>query len=112
MSLGHCSALDVVPTCLTAGPDNLAGVGRLQLGCHVPKRNTTSPRLALACSVIAGSLATVKCHDNPAPVIVPLSDRQRAISNSRATTLGPYKLSVPSAPLGHHEAKAPAPASD
>jgi hypothetical protein len=51
-------------------------------------------------------------HGNPAPVTLSLSDHQRAIPNSRATALGPYKLSVPSAPLGHHEAKAPTPASD
>jgi hypothetical protein len=75
MSLGHCYALAAVPTCLTAVPDNLAGVGHLPLGCHVPKRNTTSQRLTLACPVIVSGLATVKCHDNPAPVTLPLSGR-------------------------------------
>jgi hypothetical protein len=33
-------------------------------------------------------------------MLSPLFDRQHAIPNSRATALGPYKLSVPSAPLG------------
>jgi hypothetical protein len=42
MSSGHCFALTVVPPCLTAGPDNLAGVGRLSRGCHVPRYSTTS----------------------------------------------------------------------
>jgi hypothetical protein len=42
MSSGLCFALAVVPPCLTAGPDNLAGVSRLSLGCHVPRCSTTS----------------------------------------------------------------------
>jgi hypothetical protein len=36
------SAPAAVSACLTAGPDNLAGVSRLPLGCHVPKRSTSS----------------------------------------------------------------------
>jgi hypothetical protein len=51
-------------------------------------------------------------HASLAPVLSSLSGRQRAIPNSRATTLGPYKLIMPSAPLGHHEAKIPDPASN
>jgi hypothetical protein len=36
MSLGHCCALAAVPTCLTAGPDSLAGVGRVPPDGHMP----------------------------------------------------------------------------
>jgi hypothetical protein len=43
-------------------------------------------------------------------VLFPLSGR--ATQNSGATALGPYKLSVSSAPLGNHTPNAPARASD
>jgi hypothetical protein len=46
------------------------------------------------------------------PVLSPLSDRQRAIPNSRAIALGPYKLSMPSAPLGSQASSAPTRVSD
>jgi hypothetical protein len=46
------------------------------------------------------------------PVTSPLSGRKHAIPKLGATTLGYYKLSIPLAPLGNHEAKAPTPASD
>jgi hypothetical protein len=111
MSSGQCFALAVVPPCLTAGPDNLAGVGRLLLWCHVPRCSTTSQWLALACPVIDGGQATVKAM-NQLRSDLPLSGRQCAISNSRSTTLGHFKLSMPSALLSHHNAKAPATASD
>jgi hypothetical protein len=53
-------------------------------------------------------IATVdRCGD-----LVPLSGRQHAMPKLGATTLGPYKLSVPSAPLGNHTPNAPARASD
>jgi hypothetical protein len=45
-------------------------------------------------------------------VTSPLSSRQRAISKLPATAHGHYKLGVPLAPLGCHEASAPARASD
>jgi hypothetical protein len=45
-------------------------------------------------------------------VLSPLSVRQRAMPNSRATALGPYKLSVASAPLGIQAPNAAARASD
>jgi hypothetical protein len=43
---------------------------------------------------------------------IPLSGRQHAMPKLGATALGPYKLSVPSAPLGNHTPNAPAHASD
>jgi hypothetical protein len=46
------------------------------------------------------------------PVLSPLSGRQRAISNSRATAFGSYKLSVPSALLGSQASNTPTRASD
>jgi hypothetical protein len=46
------------------------------------------------------------------PVFSPLSGRQRAISNSRDTALGPYKLSMPSALLGSQASNTPTRASD
>jgi hypothetical protein len=42
----------------------------------------------------------------------PLYGRQRAMSNSRATALGSYKLSVPLAPLGSQASNTPTRASD
>jgi hypothetical protein len=63
------------------------------------------------CPVIAGDLATVKAM-NPLRQCSPLFGRQRAMPNSRATALGPYKLSVPSAPLGSHASIAPTRVSD
>jgi hypothetical protein len=46
------------------------------------------------------------------PVTFFLSGRQRAIPNSRATALGFYKLSMPSALLGSHTPNTPARALD
>jgi hypothetical protein len=54
----------------------------------------------------------VKATESPAQVTFPLSGRQRFSSNFGATALGHYKLSMLLAPLGHHEAKAPALAFD
>jgi hypothetical protein len=51
-------------------------------------------------------------HQFLATVLSPLSGRHRAISNSRATALEPYKLSVPSAPLCIQASSAPARISD
>jgi hypothetical protein len=45
-------------------------------------------------------------------VLSPLSGRHRAMLNSGATALEPYKLSVPSASLGSHAPNTPARASD
>jgi hypothetical protein len=45
-------------------------------------------------------------------VLFPLFGRQHTIPNSRAITLGPYKLSVPSAPLGSQASNAPTRVSD
>jgi hypothetical protein len=45
-------------------------------------------------------------------VLSPLSDRQLAISNSRATALRSYKLSMPSASLGSQASNTPTRASD
>jgi hypothetical protein len=36
ISLGAVIGLAAVPTCLTAGPDSLAGVGRLPRDGHMP----------------------------------------------------------------------------
>jgi hypothetical protein len=44
--------------------------------------------------------------------LVPLSGRQHAMPKFGATALGPYKLSVPSAPIGNYTPNAPARASD
>jgi hypothetical protein len=46
------------------------------------------------------------------PVLSPLSGRQRAIPNPRATALEPYKLGVPSAPLFSQASSAPTRVSD
>jgi hypothetical protein len=46
------------------------------------------------------------------PLFSPLCSRQRATSNSRATALVSYKLSVPSAPLGSQAPNTPTRASD
>jgi hypothetical protein len=54
----------------------------------------------------------VKATVSPAPVTSALSGRQRTISKLAATALGHYKLGVPRAPLGCHEASAPSCASD
>jgi hypothetical protein len=54
----------------------------------------------------------VKATVSPTPVTSPLSGRQRAISKLSTTALGHYKLGVPLALLGCHEANAPARASD
>jgi hypothetical protein len=56
------------------------------------------------------------CHGNShghrANDLVPLSGRHRAMLNSKATALGCYKLSVPSAPLGSHTPNTPTRALD
>jgi hypothetical protein len=113
MSLRHCSAPATVFAWLTTDSDKLTGVNPLPLGCHVPRRSTSSRWLALACPVITGGQATVKAT-NRLRQCSPLSrsGRQRAIPNSRATALGPYKLSVPSAPLGSQAFSAPTRVSD
>jgi hypothetical protein len=54
----------------------------------------------------------VKATVSLAPVTSPLSGRQRAISKLAATALRHYKLGLLLAPLGCHEASAPARASN
>jgi hypothetical protein len=95
------------PPCLTAGPDNLAGVGRLPLRCHVPWCSTTSQWITLACPLIAG-----ESYASLALVISPLSGRQRAISKLAATADGTYKLLPQWAPLSNHTPNVTARASD
>jgi hypothetical protein len=51
-------------------------------------------------------------HESLALVTSPLSGRQHAIPKLGATALGLYKFSILLAPLGNHEARAPAPTSD
>jgi hypothetical protein len=51
-------------------------------------------------------------HESFAPVLSPLSGRQHAMPKLGATALRPYKLSVPSAPLGNHTPNTPSRASD
>jgi hypothetical protein len=88
------------------------GVGRLLIVRHMPgrfKHVTVNP---CSKSSIAGGLATVNATVQPTLVTSILSGRQRAISKLAATSLGHYKLMVPLAPLGYHEARAPTLASD
>jgi hypothetical protein len=51
-------------------------------------------------------------HESLVPVTFLLSGLQHAMQKLGATVLGPYKLSVPSAPLCNHTPNAPASASD
>jgi hypothetical protein len=94
------------------GPGSLADDGRLPPMRHMLKCNTTSHYTALACLFIAGGFATVKATIALALVTSPLSGRQHNFSKLAATALGHYKLMVPLAPLGCHEASAPARTSD
>jgi hypothetical protein len=61
---------------------------------------------------IAGGFATVKATITHAGDSPPLSGRQPFPSKFGATALEHYKLSVSLAPLGCHETRAPALASD
>jgi hypothetical protein len=77
--------------------------------CHssLPRSsNCGTPGLTISRTVAPANATTEP------PVTSPLSGSQCAIPKLGATSLGHYKLSIPLAPLGHHEAKAPAPASD
>jgi hypothetical protein len=51
-------------------------------------------------------------HASLAPVLSPLFARQHAMPKLGATTLGPYKLSMPSALLGSQASSAPTRVSD
>jgi hypothetical protein len=73
---------------------------------------TTSHWAVLDSWVVAGKLATLKATVSPAPVTFLLFGRHRAISNSWATALEPYKLSVQSAPLCIQASSAPTRVSD
>jgi hypothetical protein len=66
---------------------------------HIPGCFNHASVSHLSPSIDRRRASHAKCHQSLAPVHPLLPDGHRAISNSRATAQGPYKLSTPSALL-------------
>jgi hypothetical protein len=112
MNSGHYSTPAVVPAWVTAASDRLTGVSHLTTLRHVPGCFNHATVSHLSPSGDRRWPCHGKCHQSLAPVHLLLFDRDRAISNSRATAQGPYKFSTPSAPLCNCALNTPTRASD
>jgi hypothetical protein len=99
MNSGHYSTPVVVPAWVTAASDRLTGVSHLATLRHVLWCFNHVAVSHLSPPVHRRWAHHSESHQLLAPVHHFLSSRHRAISNSRATAQGHYKLSTPLAPL-------------
>jgi hypothetical protein len=99
MNSGHYSTPAAVPTWVTVASDRLAGASHLATLRHVPWCFNHAAVSHLSPPDHRRWACHSKRHQLLAPVHPLLSGRHRAISNSRATAHGHYKLSTPSASL-------------
>jgi hypothetical protein len=97
MNFGNYSTLAAVPAWVTAALDRLAGVSHLATMSHVPWCFNHAAVSHLSPPDRRLWARHGKCHQSLAPEHPLLSNRHHAISNSRATAQGPYKLSTSSA---------------
>jgi hypothetical protein len=104
---GHCSAPTAVPAWVTADSDEPTGVSHLSTMRDVPWCLTMSQYLILHTPGDRRWARHGESHQSLTTVLSSLSDRHRAISNSRATTRGSYKLSIPSVPQGSQATNTP-----
>jgi hypothetical protein len=99
MNSGHYSTPTAVPAWVTTALDRLARVSHLATLRHVPWCFNHAAVSHLSPPDRHRWARHGKCHQSLTLEHPLLSDRHHAISNSRATAQGTYKLSTPSAPL-------------
>jgi hypothetical protein len=112
MNSGHYSTPATVPAWVTAASDRLTGVSHLATLRHVPWCFNHTAVSHLSPPDHRRWARHGESHQLLAPVHPFLSGHHRAISNSRATAQGHYKLSTPSAPLCNCAPNTPARASN